>query len=175
MCLYYWSRPVWCNTRIVFLDMPITWRQSIRGESGLHSPLLLQPEFTYLDVLSTESSVDDLGTCRGVVLRRAVTILRSIETQPLTGRFVRSVGQSSAVITSSSFLLVLKHFPQTLMCCMFWVNVFVECMRKMFSKTLSHLTHIWVNSLFGVQPICAVRAQVLILCIETFSVSFNVC
>jgi len=45
--------------------------------------------------LSTESSVDDLGTCRGVVLRRAVTILRSIETQPLTGRFVRYVGQSS--------------------------------------------------------------------------------
>src|SRR6185437_150991 len=33
--------------------------------------------------------------CRGVVLRRAVTILRSIETQPLTGRFVRFAGQSS--------------------------------------------------------------------------------
>ena len=48
-----------------------------------------------LERLSTESSVDDLGTCRGVVLRRAVTILRSIETQPLTGRFVRFVGQSS--------------------------------------------------------------------------------
>jgi hypothetical protein len=29
-----------------------------------------------------ESSVDDLGTCRGVVLSRAATILRSIETQP---------------------------------------------------------------------------------------------
>jgi hypothetical protein len=52
--------------------------------------LLLQPEFTYLERLSTESSVDDLGTCRGVVLRRAASILRSIETQPLTGRFVRT-------------------------------------------------------------------------------------
>jgi hypothetical protein len=67
--------------------------------------LLLQPEFTYLDVLSTESSVDDLGTCRGVVLRRAVTILRSIETQPLTGRFVRSVGQSSLAVVSFFYWL----------------------------------------------------------------------
>jgi hypothetical protein len=50
--------------------------------------LLLQPEFTHLEVLSTESSVDDLGTCRGVVLRRAVTILRSIETTLLTATSV---------------------------------------------------------------------------------------
>ena len=63
--------------------------------------MLLQPEFTHLELLSTESSVDDLGTCRGVVLRRAVTILRSIETQPLTGRFVRSVGQSSPLFFCS--------------------------------------------------------------------------
>jgi len=56
--------------------------------------------------LSTESSVDDLGTCRGVVLRRAVTILRSIETQPLTGRFVRSVGQSSLAVVSFFYYLV---------------------------------------------------------------------
>jgi hypothetical protein len=51
--------------------------------------LLLQPEFTHSKCSSTESSVDDLGTCRGVVLSRAATILRSIETQPSTGRFVR--------------------------------------------------------------------------------------
>jgi hypothetical protein len=31
---------------------------------------------------SAESYVDDLGNCRGVVLSRAATILRSIETQP---------------------------------------------------------------------------------------------
>jgi hypothetical protein len=36
----------------------------------------------------TESIADDSGTCRGVVLSRAATILRSIETQPSTGRFV---------------------------------------------------------------------------------------
>lgn len=30
--------------------------------------------------LGTESTVDDFGTCRGVVLSRAATILRSIET-----------------------------------------------------------------------------------------------
>ena len=40
----------------------------------------------------TESSVDYLNTSRGVVLSRAATILRSIETQPSTGRFVRSFG-----------------------------------------------------------------------------------
>jgi hypothetical protein len=81
---------------------PITWWQSIREKSGLHFSLLLQPEFTYLEVLSTESSVDDLSTCRGVVLRRAVTILRSIETQPLTGRFVRYAGQSLLYYIHSS-------------------------------------------------------------------------
>jgi hypothetical protein len=84
------SRPARAALHLAFSTQPITWWQSIRGESGLHSPLLLQPEFTYLERLSTESSVDDLGTCRGVVLRRAVSILRSIETQPLTGRFVRT-------------------------------------------------------------------------------------
>src|ERR1700688_930857 len=61
----------------------------------LYRSLLLQPDTTHLECRSTESSVDDLGTCRGVVLSRAATILRSIETQPSTGRFVRTVGQSS--------------------------------------------------------------------------------
>ena len=37
---------------------------------------------------SAESSVDDFDTCRGDVLIRAVTILRYIESQPSTGRFV---------------------------------------------------------------------------------------
>ena len=37
---------------------------------------------------SAESSVDDFDTCRGDVLIRAVTILRYIESQPPTGRFV---------------------------------------------------------------------------------------
>lgn len=35
-----------------------------------------------------KSSVDDLGAGRGVVLSRAATTLRSIETQPSTGGFV---------------------------------------------------------------------------------------
>ena len=37
---------------------------------------------------SAESSVDDFDTCRGDVFIRAVTILRYIESQPPTGRFV---------------------------------------------------------------------------------------
>lgn len=45
--------------------------------------------------LGTESSVDDLGTCRAVVLSRAATILRSIETQASTGRFVLAREQLS--------------------------------------------------------------------------------
>ncbi|XP_061942873.1 uncharacterized protein LOC133667674 [Apis cerana] len=36
----------------------------------------------------SESSVDDLGTWRGVVLGRAVTTLRSVETQPYAWGFV---------------------------------------------------------------------------------------
>lgn len=39
----------------------------------------------------SESSVDDLGTWRGVVLGRAVTTLRSVETQPYAWGFVLSV------------------------------------------------------------------------------------
>ena len=45
--------------------------------------------------LSIKWSVDDPRACQGVVLSRAVIILRSIETQPLTGRFVHYVEQSS--------------------------------------------------------------------------------
>jgi hypothetical protein len=52
-------------------------------------PQRFRPGTTYAKGSCTESSVDDLGTCRGVVLSRAATILRSIETQPSTGRFVR--------------------------------------------------------------------------------------
>jgi hypothetical protein len=36
-------------------------------------------------LFALEPPVDDLSTSRGVVLSRAATILRSIETQPLTG------------------------------------------------------------------------------------------
>jgi len=77
---------------------PLLGDKAFAESQALHSPSLLQPEFTHLEDSSTESSVDDLGTCRGVVLRRAASILRSIETQPLTGRFVRSVGQSSLLV-----------------------------------------------------------------------------
>jgi hypothetical protein len=31
------------------LDIPITWRQSIREKSGLYFSLLLKSEFTYLE------------------------------------------------------------------------------------------------------------------------------
>lgn len=41
-----------------------------------------------------ESSVDDLRTGRGVVLGRAVPMLRSVETQPLTGGFVLMAGRT---------------------------------------------------------------------------------
>ncbi len=40
-------------------------------------------------MFAPEPPVDDLSTSRGVVLSRAATILRSIETQPLTGGSLR--------------------------------------------------------------------------------------
>jgi hypothetical protein len=54
-----------------------------------------RPGTTHAPRPCTKSSVDDLGTCRGVVLSRAATILRSIETQPSTGRFVPPCGDAS--------------------------------------------------------------------------------
>jgi hypothetical protein len=60
----------------------------------------------------TESSVDYLNTSRGVVLSRAATILRSIETQPSTGRFVRSLGTTYVhplMHDSSWFCRTLDH------------------------------------------------------------------
>jgi hypothetical protein len=56
--------------------------------------------------LGTESSVDDLGTCRAVVLSRAATILRSIETQASTGRFVLVREQLSAIAASAAIFIL---------------------------------------------------------------------
>jgi hypothetical protein len=44
----------------------------------------------------SESSVDDLRAKRGVVLGRAVTTLRSVETQPSLGGFVMKLCRASA-------------------------------------------------------------------------------
>ena len=52
--------------------------------------LLPANHYHLLGLASAESSVDDFDTCRGDVLIRAVTILRYIESQPPTGRFVES-------------------------------------------------------------------------------------
>ena len=56
--------------------------------------------------LGTESSVDDLGTCRAVVLSRAATILRSIETQASTGRFVLVREQLSRIAASAAIFIL---------------------------------------------------------------------
>ena len=117
-CLPRWT----VGAKVAISTQPITWWQSIREKSGLHFSLLLQPEFTHLEVLSTESSVDDLGTCRGVVLRRAVTILRSIETQPLTGRFVRYAGQSSILYFYWILISDVRHIPIGSWTCLFFFH-----------------------------------------------------
>ena len=46
-----------------------------------------------------KSSADDLGTGRGVVLSRAATTLRSIETRPTTGGFVRLLARRTGIST----------------------------------------------------------------------------
>jgi hypothetical protein len=69
------------------------------GAARQRCPPRFRPGTTYAKGSCTESSVDDLGTCRGVVLSRAATILRSIETQPSTGRFVHPPdGQPSEMV-----------------------------------------------------------------------------
>jgi hypothetical protein len=69
-------------------DMPITGLKVPRSVCRkTTAPPVPTRDYPYR-LARTESSVDDLCTCRGVVLSRAATILRSIETQPLTGRFV---------------------------------------------------------------------------------------
>jgi hypothetical protein len=47
---------------------------------------------TYFRCRNSESSADDLGTGRGVVLCRAVATLRSVETHPFAWR-IRLVGE----------------------------------------------------------------------------------
>ena len=71
----------------------LVWKHSRAARQ--RCPQRFRPGTTYAKGSCTESSVDDLGTCRGVVLSRAAAILRSIETQPLTGRFVRFDEQPS--------------------------------------------------------------------------------
>lgn len=61
-------------------------------------PPRFRPGTTYAKGSCTESTTDDFDTCRGVVLSRAATILRSIETQPSTGRFVRFDEQPSLIL-----------------------------------------------------------------------------
>jgi hypothetical protein len=58
--------------------------------------------------LGTESSVDDLGTCRAVVLSRAATILRSIETQASTGRFVLVREQLSRIAAEAAIFISMS-------------------------------------------------------------------
>ena len=54
-----------------------------------------------------KSFVDDLVLGRGVVISRAATSLRSVETQPLTRRFVRSQTNNISFITTGQRALSL--------------------------------------------------------------------
>ncbi|KAL7294995.1 hypothetical protein TKK_0011704 [Trichogramma kaykai] len=68
----------------------------------------------------SESSVDDLGTWQGVVLGRAVTTLRSVETQPLAWGFVLSERRGSAfaaLSSSSSSLACCTTHDDEARCC----------------------------------------------------------
>ena len=56
---------------------------------------------------SAESSVDDFDTCRGDVFIRAVPILRYIESQPSTGRFVSMLLYAYLTFISNFFLCLL--------------------------------------------------------------------
>ena len=64
---------------------------------------------------SAESSVDDFDTCRGDVFIRAVPILRYIESQPSTGRFVSMQYTLAAYLT---------HFQNTFFRLPYWRYLF---------------------------------------------------
>ena len=70
---------------------------------------------------SVESSVDDLRTGRGVVLGRAVPMLRSVETQPLTGGFVLMAGRIPPKNLKS---LYLRFFPNFIF--LFFIKNFLK-------------------------------------------------
>ena len=71
------------------------------------------------DLFALEPPADDLSTSRGVVLSRAATILRSIETQPLTGGSLRSQADGSKATPFPSISVagppVKKFFPCTIL------------------------------------------------------------
>lgn len=58
---------------------PLHGVKAIGEDEAMSSPAVPAWNYSARD-WSTESFVDDLSTCRGVVLSRAATILRSIET-----------------------------------------------------------------------------------------------
>lgn len=62
-----------------------------------------------------ELSADDLRTWRGVVLGRAVSTLRSVETQPLAWGFVLVERRDPAVV-SSGVVLLLRVFVERTNC-----------------------------------------------------------
>ena len=57
-----------------------------------------RPRVRFFRCRNSESSADDLGTGRGVVLGRAVATLRSVETHPLAWR-IRLVGKTRPPLT----------------------------------------------------------------------------
>ena len=68
-------------------------RKSLLNDSATKLAEFAASAFRYISSEKrngTKSSVDDLGTGRRVVLNRAATILRFIETHRLTGGFVTS-------------------------------------------------------------------------------------
>ena len=58
-----------------------------------------------------KSFVDDLVLGRGVVISRAATSLRSVETQPLTRRFVRSQTSNISAMVISGLRSPGRHHP----------------------------------------------------------------
>ena len=66
-----------------------------------------------------KSSVDDLGAGRGVVLSRAATTLRSIETQPSTGGFV------SEMLAKFAHFMPFSHVSIYLCVCVLILDLYI--------------------------------------------------
>ena len=115
-----------------------------------------------LAYLSIKWSVDDPRACQGVVFSRAVTILRSIETHPLTGRFVHYVEQSSKCSNFMSLSVSMRHKDRDEMdkqhntLCVFNVvlHCCVMCLCYYFSITTSIHTFVHTHTLDTCSVLC---------------------
>ena len=83
-----------------------------------------------------KSFVDDLVLGRGVVISRAATSLRSVETQPLTRRFVRTRRATSPFSLERGLAVVLLGLLALLLMYIFFFLLSLSFLSLLFSSLI---------------------------------------